>query len=118
MLRHWLADVERERPLAPDGESDSRAVGYRRIPAATAESLTGIMAYRQSRPSPLEPQQAIKRVEPRSLIWPGLKVAVDVGGTFVDVLAIDESGALRWRKVPNAAGDLSSAVGAAIREML
>jgi N-methylhydantoinase A len=52
------------------------------------------------------------------LIWPGLKVAVDVGGTFVDLLAIDESGALRWRKVPNAAGDLSSAVGAAIREML
>ena len=33
------------------------------------------------------------------------RIAVDVGGTFVDALALDPAGGLRWAKVPNSGGD-------------
>ena len=42
------------------------------------------------------------------------RIAVDVGGTFVDALGLDADGGLRWAKVPNAGGDPRAAIAAAI----
>jgi N-methylhydantoinase A len=42
------------------------------------------------------------------------RIAVDVGGTFVDALALDGEGGLRWAKVPNPGGDPRAAIAAAI----
>jgi N-methylhydantoinase A len=42
------------------------------------------------------------------------RIAVDVGGTFVDALALDAGGGLRWAKVPNSGGDPRAAIAAAI----
>ena len=42
------------------------------------------------------------------------RIAVDVGGTFVDALALDEDGRLRWAKVPNREADPRAAIAAAI----
>ena len=42
------------------------------------------------------------------------RIAVDVGGTFVDALALDPAGGLRWAKVPNSGGDPRAAIAAAI----
>jgi len=42
------------------------------------------------------------------------RIAVDVGGTFVDALALDAEGGLRWAKVPNTGADPRAAIAAAI----
>ena len=42
------------------------------------------------------------------------RIAVDVGGTFVDALALDGDGRLRWAKVPNREADPRAAIAAAI----
>jgi len=42
------------------------------------------------------------------------RIAVDVGGTFVDALGLDADGELRWAKVPNTGGDPHAAIAAAI----
>ena len=42
------------------------------------------------------------------------RIAVDVGGTFVDALGLDADGGLRWAKVPNTGGDPRAAIAAAI----
>ncbi len=42
------------------------------------------------------------------------RIAVDVGGTFIDALALDAEGGLRWAKVPNTGGDPRAAIAAAI----
>ena len=38
------------------------------------------------------------------------RIAVDVGGTFVDALALDGDGRLRWAKVPNREADPRAAI--------
>lgn len=43
-----------------------------------------------------------------------LRTAIDVGGTFTDVLAVDGAGAFRRLKLPSAGGDLADNVRAAI----
>ncbi|MGH7915389.1 MAG: hydantoinase/oxoprolinase N-terminal domain-containing protein, partial [Candidatus Binataceae bacterium] len=42
------------------------------------------------------------------------RIAVDVGGTFVDALALDGDGRLRWAKVPNTEAYPRAAIAAAI----
>lgn len=49
---------------------------------------------------------------------PGAKLAVEVGGTFTDVVWIDDDGTLRTRKVPSTPHDPSEGVIAGVREPL
>jgi len=47
-----------------------------------------------------------------------IRIAVDVGGTFVDALALGEDGGLRWAKVPNTEADPRAAIAAAIARVV
>jgi len=46
------------------------------------------------------------------------RIAVDVGGTFVDALALDGDGRLRWAKVPNTGVDPRRAIAVAIARVM
>ena len=46
------------------------------------------------------------------------RIAVDVGGTFVDALGLDGDGQLRWAKVSNTAADPRAAIVAAIARVM
>lgn len=47
-----------------------------------------------------------------------LRVGIDVGGTFTDIVAVDEQGALFYAKVPSTPADQSVGVVAAIERLL
>ena len=47
-----------------------------------------------------------------------MRIAVDVGGTFVDALGLDGDGQLRWAKVSNTAADPRAAIVAAIARVM
>ena len=47
-----------------------------------------------------------------------IQIAADVGGTFTDVILIDDTGRLRTRKVPSTPPDFERAVLGAVRDLL
>ena len=48
---------------------------------------------------------------------PTFRVAVDVGGTFTDVVAVDESGQVTFAKAPSTPADQSDGVLAALSRL-
>ena len=48
----------------------------------------------------------------------GYRLGVDIGGTFTDIVLLDEGGALRNKKILSTPDDYSRAIDAGVRELL